>query len=157
MADNYNKNTTHQIEEFKDWRPFFNRLDYIDMKLIEASLKKDVRNILNSMREIIIFTSPYNTEWKTHYKTINSKAKELFSETYFNSNKRIKKHLISKYEDEQNNFLDQARMIRAEIYIKLANTKLNPEAVEIQRKQSQLEDDEDKKEELEALEEIGIL
>jgi len=155
ISKNYSPQT--EIQGFKDHRGYFDLIDDIKKLIVKSSLLHDFEQLKEGIKQLIIETCPYNATAQDDLKELMKQSDNL--QSFFDENGKLKngRDTRNNYRNSLKMFQEFTDLLRIKIYPQLARAKVMPYAEKTTINLSELEEDEDKKEELENLEKAGLI
>jgi Txe/YoeB family toxin of Txe-Axe toxin-antitoxin module len=149
---------------------FFRELHIFHAKLVSHISEIDFTNFANRLQELRTFVSGYPSYFRVEVKDnikkeINNVEGEIFDEEFMNINFEIMKRGIDSlhkseyifWKTKSSKLISKINDIFEQINTELPRFKMMPRSEVVQNNLSEEEEDPEKKRELQALEEIGIL
>lgn len=147
--------------EIKGWKRHDGSYEIITRlreKIIDAEIKKDISKLKDLLRTLITESAPYNLKWESDAAQLEKEIDKIYDDKFWINGKiKSNKQTMEEFASIKTDFLAYCRNLKARLLITFANSKLIPKAETIIFSQSQEEEDPQKREELEALEEVGLI
>lgn len=150
-------NTGYEIEGFKEHRGSYDIITDLRKSIINAEVNDEWKKLTKLIKSLIRESAPYNQKWKENITKLTEEYNKMFDDKFY-INGELRKNMKKDYNQQLYDYLNFIGDLKAELLICFSKASLIPKSTTIRTKAS---DDKhltkEEREEIEALEEVGIM